>query len=125
MLPPVCPVDIKLSEIKRRTGMSDQCISDNFFRLFEKVSIVFSGEERLPIQLRMGTLAHNLMLEEYPLSSNHFTQEDDKHWLLTIDVCSYAGIGRFVLGLFEDIEVLGSPEFIKYLQEKIKGYQIK
>ena len=86
---------------------------------------MFSGEERLPIQLRMGTLAHNLMLEEYPLSSNHFTQEDDKHWLLTLDVCSYAGIGRFVLGLFEDIEVLGSPEFIKYLQEKIKGYQIK
>ena len=86
---------------------------------------MFSGEERLPVQLRMGTLAHNLMLEEYPLSSNHFTQEDDKHWLLTLDVCSYAGIGRFVLGLFEDIEVLGSPEFIKYLQEKIKGYQIK
>ena len=86
---------------------------------------MFSGEERLPVQLRMGTLAHNLMLEEYPLSSNHFTQEDDKHWLLTLDVCSYAGTGRFVLGLFEDIEVLGSPEFIKYLQEKIKGYQIK
>jgi predicted DNA-binding transcriptional regulator YafY len=86
---------------------------------------LFSGEEQIPVSLRMGQLAHNLMLEEYPLSSNHFTQEDDKHWLLTIDVCSYAGIGRFVLGLFEDIEVLSSPEFIKYLQEKIKGYQIK
>lgn len=83
---------------------------------------MFSGEQRLPVTLRMGTLAHNLMIEEYPLSRPLFRQEDDKHWLLSMDVCEYRGIGRFVLGLYDDIEVLGSPDFIAYLQEKIKGY---
>jgi predicted DNA-binding transcriptional regulator YafY len=92
-------------------------------RMFTDI-FMFSGEERLPVKLRMGTLAHNLMIEEYPLSAPLFEQEDQNHWLLSMDVCSYAGIGRFVLGLFEDIEVLGSQEFIQYLKEKIKGYQI-
>ena len=92
-------------------------------RMFTDI-FMFSGEERLPVKLRMGTLAHNLMIEEYPLSAPLFEQEDQNHWLLSMDVCSYAGIGRFVLGLFEDIDVLGSQEFIQYLKEKIKGYQI-
>ena len=45
------------------------------------------------------------MIEEYPLSRPLFRQEDDKHWLLSMDVCEYRGIGRFVLGLYDDIEV--------------------
>ncbi len=32
----------------------------------------------------------------------------------------FQGVGRFVLGLFEDVEVLESPEFKLFLQEKIK-----
>ena len=34
-------------------------------------------------------------------------------------VCSYAGIGRFVMGLYEDIEVLGDEGFKDYLNQKI------
>jgi len=83
---------------------------------------MFSGEKRLPVELRMGTLSHHLMTEEYPLSRPLFRQEDDKHWLLSMDVCAYRGIGRFVLGLYDDIEVLGSPDFIDYLKEKIHSF---
>jgi hypothetical protein len=39
-----------------------------------------------------------------------------------MDVCAYRGIGRFVLGLYDDIEVLGSPDFIDYLKEKIHSF---
>lgn len=36
-------------------------------------------------------------------------------------VCSYAGIGRFVLGLFDDIEVLGDDGFVNYLGGKVRA----
>lgn len=80
---------------------------------------MFSSEQRLPICLRMGQLSHNLMIEEYPASTDAFTPDDSDHWLLNIDVASYVGIGRFVLGLYDDIEVLGGEEFKNYIQQKI------
>ena len=43
--------------------------------------------------------------------------------LLRLDVCSYAGIGRFVLGLYDDIQVLGGDGFRRYLDEKISRMQ--
>jgi predicted DNA-binding transcriptional regulator YafY len=59
------------------------------------------------------------MLEEYPESRNHITQEDNQHWILDLEVVSYLGIGRFVLGLFEDIEILENEEFKDYIAQKI------
>ena len=47
------------------------------------------------------------------------TQEENGTWLLSLDVCSYIGIGRFVLGLFDDIEVVGDEGFKRYLKEKL------
>ncbi len=81
---------------------------------------MFSSEEQLPISMRMGRLAYNILREEYPTAAKYITPDGDDHWLLAMPVCSYVGITRFVLGLFEDIEVLGSDEFIAYLHDKIK-----
>lgn len=78
----------------------------------------FSGEERLPVVLRLGRLSCNLLKEEYPQAVRLLKPDGDRHWLLSTEVCSFQGVGRFVLGLFEDIEVLESPDFRKFLREK-------
>lgn len=78
----------------------------------------FSGEQRYTIRLRMGQLSYNLMLEEYPISSAFFTPEDDYHWILETDVMSYLGIGRFILGLYDDIDVLGDEGLKAYIAQK-------
>ena len=78
------------------------------------------GFDQHRIQLRLGVMSHNLILEEYPLSERDLTQIDENHWLLDTLVCNYAGVGRFVMGLAEDIEVVDSPEFIDYLRQKQK-----
>ena len=41
--------------------------------------------------------------------------------IFSSDVASYLGIGRFVLGLYHDIEVLGNPDFVAYIYNKVKG----
>ena len=77
------------------------------------------GFEKMPVKLRLGVMAHNLLTEEYPLSERDLQQIDETHWLLDTEVCNYAGIGRFVMGLIEDIEVVDSPDFVEYLRKKI------
>ena len=78
------------------------------------------GFEQKRVQLQLGVMAHNLLIEEYPLSERDLTLVDDTHWLLNTMVCNYAGIGRFVMGLIDDIEIIDSPEFVGFLRIKQK-----
>ena len=79
----------------------------------------FSGEELYPIKLLVGQLSYNLMMEEFPISSALFSQKDKNHWIVSLDVVSYLGIGRFVLGLYDDIEILEGDGFKDYIKSKI------
>lgn len=80
---------------------------------------MFSGEEQKPVSLLMGRLAMQVLTEEYPGTQRFIEPCDDNRWKVRLPVCSYIGIGRFVLGLFEDIEVLGDDGFKRYLNHKI------
>lgn len=82
---------------------------------------MFSGEQRHTVTLHLGQLSHNLMIEEYPQSEQCITANDDGSWTFHTDVASFLGIGRFVLGLYDDIEIIGCPQFIDYIKEKIKS----
>ena len=42
-------------------------------------------------------------------------------WMGAAEGAGYLGIGRFVLGLYHDIEVLGNPDFVAYIYNKVKG----
>lgn len=81
---------------------------------------MFSGEERHTVTLRLGQLAHNLLVEEYPLAEQHVTPlPDGRHWTAAIDVASFLGIGRFVIGLYDDIDILGDEAFAEYIGNKV------
>lgn len=82
---------------------------------------MFSGDEKLPVKLRLGQLAYNLLLEEYPQSQPFLAPEKDgKHWIFKAEVASYLGIGRFVLGLFQDVEVLQDQRFKQYVACRVE-----
>ena len=72
-------------------------------------------------------MAHNLLVEEYPLATRDLKQIDGGHWLLDTKVCDYVGIGRFVMGLSEDIKIL-TPEFDEYIEAIVdrmhSGYKL-
>lgn len=81
---------------------------------------MFSGEERHSVDLVLDRLAHHLLIEECPLSANDMHQLDDEHWELRTDVVSYLGIGRFVLGLYSNIQILSDDGLKAYLGRKIR-----
>jgi predicted DNA-binding transcriptional regulator YafY len=86
---------------------------------------MFSDEKQWTVTLLMGRLSSSILLEEYPKARKYLTQQDETHWQLELPVCSFIGIGRFVMGLFEDIEVQGCNEFKEFLNNKINNLSKK
>lgn len=81
---------------------------------------MFSGEERYRVRLLMGQLAHNLFIEEYPQGAKNIAAADDTHWELDIEICDNRGLGRFVLGLFTDIEIVEGDSFRQYIHQQLE-----
>ena len=84
-----------------------------------------TGFEQLDVKLRLGMLSRNLLIEEYPLSERDIMQIDDLSWLLDTKVCNYRGIGRFVMGLMDDIDIVDSPDFEEYIRGQIDAIMLK
>lgn len=81
-----------------------------------------NGEKRLPVKLELGLRAYNLLLEEYPLAERDLKALGGDHWLLDTQVADYAGVGRFVVGLLDDIRILDTPELTAYLKRYVKQH---
>lgn len=84
---------------------------------------MFAGEEKHRVCLRLDLLARNLMLEEFPHSSVMIAPEDQGHWLFEADLASYIGIARFVMGLFDHVEVLGDAGLVAFLNDKMSKWK--
>lgn len=80
----------------------------------------FTGDKRTPVTLLLGPLATNLLLEEFPDAQRQLTPTKDGRHRFETEVCSFIGIGRFVLGLYDDIEVVGPDDFKQYIKERIE-----
>lgn len=91
---------------------------DKHLKMFTDI-FMFSGEKLWTVKLTMGRLAASVLVEEYPKAKKYIEKLDDTRWRLELPVCSFIGIGRFVMGLFEDIEVEECTEFKEFLKDKI------
>ena len=76
----------------------------------------------IEVKLKLGRLSYNLLMEEYPLAERCISQIDNDHWMLDTTVANMQGIGRFVVGLMDDIEIIDSPDLEEFLSNYIKRY---
>lgn len=89
-----------------------ELISPDCFRM--------NGKESIPITLKMTLLAKNLLIEEYPLAHRDITLEDG-NWYLRTTVKNLAGVGRFYIGLADQIEIIDSSELVGYISNHIRN----
>lgn len=82
----------------------------------------FSGEEVIQIELKLSRLACHLLREEFIVRPETLQQLDEEHWIYKDGVCSYVGVGRFILGLPGEIEVIGDEGLKTYLHERVRQY---
>ena len=81
-----------------------------------------NGKERTRVQLELGMMAYNLLIEEYPLAERDIRQLDNNRWLLDTEVASMHGVGRFVAGLLDDIHIIDSPELQAHIDAYLSKY---
>jgi len=84
-----------------------------------------NSNETKPVKLKLGLRAANLLTEEFPLASKYLNKLSDNEWIFESDVCSYDGVGRFVMGLLDDIEIIETPELQKHISTHLKKIQKK
>lgn len=106
-----------------RTGLVDvldeEWLNEEHHRAMHTDIFMFSSERQETVEMYLGPLSRNIIMEEYPDAASYIDKVSGNRWLLRLPVCSYAGIGRFVLGLYDDVEVTGSEGFKEYLRGKI------
>lgn len=73
-----------------------------------------TGKEDIPVTLKMTLKAKNLLIEEYPLSAKYISY-DGEWWWFRANVKDLAGVGRFVIGLADQITVVDSKYLKNYL----------
>ena len=80
----------------------------------------FTGTPIDTIKLRLSERAASLMKEELPQTRNFITPINDGTYVFEDRTCSYLGVTRFVLGLYNDIEIIESAKFKEYIRKNIK-----
>ncbi len=79
-----------------------------------------SSDEQIHVRLQMSLTARNLLIEEFPLAEPDVTKEGD-YWIYDAMVCKLEGVGRFCIGLADEITIIDSPELKTYIEEFISN----
>ena len=76
--------------------------------------------ERFQVELSLTLKAYILLKEDYPKIKKHIKKDKSSDvYNLKIEVNNPKPITRFILGLKDDIEIIGSPEFKNYLKNYV------
>lgn len=78
-----------------------------------------SGPILTRVKLGLDMRAMSLLVEEYPDAVPYITPGDNG-WILDTMVTAMEGVGRFVLGLAGDIEIIDSPELSAYMADYVR-----
>ena len=109
----------KLSRIGYVMPLQTEWEHEDKHEVIEPDCFRMNGKENIPVTLKMTLKAKNLLVEEYPLSACKLTYEDGYWWFRAI-VKNLAGVGRFYLGLSDQIEIIDSPKLVSYISEHVK-----
>lgn len=75
----------------------------------------FSGKETRRVVLRLTGRAARILREERPVAAACLAPADGGDFMLDTRVCDFCGIGRFVLGLHSEVEIVEPAEFKKHI----------
>lgn len=82
----------------------------------------FTGDCHLEVHLKLSFQAYMLLREEYPKSIPYIFKGDDDGYHFIAPVHHLYGVGRFVLGMLDEVAIVKPPELKAYVKEKLQGY---
>lgn len=81
-----------------------------------------TGAEHIEVELDMSLRAYLLMREEFPRSLPFLSKEGDRYYFRG-EVRAIAGVGRFVLGLVDEIRVVKPVELVEHIKILLSKFE--
>jgi len=111
----------KISRISSVVILKDYWTNEDKHQKSKTDCFRMSSFEQTPVKLELSLRAKNLLLEEYPLAQADLKEIDGK-WILDTMVSNMAGVGRFVIGLADEVKVIYSPALVEYIKAFVNNY---
>ena len=111
----------KISRISSVVVLEDYWTNEDKHQKSKTDCFRMSSFEQTPVKLELSLRAKNLLLEEYPLAQANLKEIDGK-WILDTMVSNMAGVGRFVIGLADEVKIIDSPALIEYIKAFVNNY---
>lgn len=86
-----------------------------------------SGRKETWVRISLSLRAYVLLREEYPLAMKYVERAGNgeaRQYVFNGPVLSFKGIGRFAMGLAEEITIQSPPELKEYIREKLQKQQL-
>lgn len=77
-----------------------------------------SGHQSIPVKLKLSNLSHKLLVEECPDAELNI-KKTESGAVYGGSVFSFEGIGRFIMGLINEVEVVEPVELQRYVEHKV------
>ena len=78
-----------------------------------------SSNIRIPIKLQLTLKAKSLLVEEFPRAEKFIKEKAENNYIFKNEIHDLKGVGRFILGLPEDIIIEYPDELKHYVYEKM------
>ena len=111
----------KISRISSVVILEDYWTNEDKHQKSKTDCFRMSSFEQTPVKLELSLRAKNLLLEEYPLAQADIKEIDGK-WILDTMVSNMAGVGRFVIGLADEVKIIDSPALVEYIKDFVNNY---
>lgn len=111
----------KISRIGKVCLLQDNWSNEESHQTSKTDCFRISSFEQSPVKLELSLMAKSLLVEEYPLAEMDLRHEDDK-WILETMVSGMEGVGRFVLGLLNEIKIIDSPALEDYIDNYVNNF---
>jgi hypothetical protein len=121
-------LDVEDHRVYKLMRMGDVELGDKHHHYFEELDAVmdyfgFVGNPVYEVKLLLTQRGRSLLIEEVPESKNDITPSGDVKFPYRFKsvVCDYAGIGRFIMGIGQEVVIVGSDELKNYVRKYLEN----
>lgn len=73
-------------------------------------------------ELRLTLKAYNALIEEYPRAADFLRVEGPQQYYLKCPVASFTGIGRFIMSMLEDVEIIKPVDLKNHIRKRVENF---
>ena len=114
----------KIARIDEVKNLDEPWAAEELHSSSEIDAFRMSGPNHYRVRLLLSLRAKNLMIEEYPLAEKSIRKNGDRY-IFDAEVCALEGVGRFVIGLAGDINIIEGEELKEYIRSYVSEHLAK